>query len=336
MLNTTKNFISTVLNWFAKVWKMLALFIGSSILLMLIGLVVLIATFSGSADDFSQTSLSKKVIYSGSKDEIALVRLTGEIISAVDDSFWGYNPFAINPRNIQQLTSQLSELDDVKAVVLVINSPGGSVSASEEIYQQLRLVNQVKPVYAYFEEMAASGGYYIALPSRKIFASIPTITGSIGVIAYDLDLSGLMQKTGVQLETYQSGPLKDLGSFTRLASEQEQAVFESVVADSFDLFIDRIEESRDLSRADILELADGRIYSGKQAKENGLIDELGTIDDALRAVALEIEIDQPTVVEYSLDSGFWSGFLGASVKTIIPNSVFPAQLLNQRTGVYFF
>jgi len=83
-------------------------------------------------------------------------------------------------------------------------------------------------------------------------------------------------------------------------------------------------------------LADGRIYSGKQAKENGLIDELGTIDDALRAVALEIEIDQPTVVEYSLDSGFWSGFLGASVKTIIPNSVFPAQLLNQRTGVYFF
>lgn len=335
MLNTIFKGLKMIANWLFQTWKSLALFIGSWILIILIVIIVATVSFSGKIDDSTQLGLSRKVVNSGSDQEVALVRLSGEITSSSSENIWEFNPYSITPSNIRSLTSKLSELEKIKAVILVINSPGGSVAASEEIYQQIKILSEIKPVYAYFEETAASGGYYIALPAKKIFASIPTITGSIGVIAYDLDISELMEKTGVKLDTHQSGLLKDFGSYTRSSTAQEIEIFNSIIDDSYQLFITRIEENRNLDRDEILKLADGRIYSASQAKENGLIDELGTVHEAIKYVSDDMKISQPTVVEYSLDSGFWSGFLGVSVRNFIPSSAFPAQLLNQKAGVYF-
>lgn len=330
-----KQVLKHVVGWLVKTWKLLAMFIGSSILFLALLLVVAVLAFSDKADDQTQ-NLSKRVVYKGSEQEIAVVRLTGEITSATNDFFWGFNSFAINPRQVQRLVSNLTYLEQVEAVLLVINSPGGSVAASEEIYQQLKLLSKVKPVYAYFEELGASGGYYIALPSKKIYASIPTITGSIGVIAYDPDFSGLMEKTGIRLNTYQSGPLKDLGSPTRSSTEQEKEIFNSIISDTYLLFVDRIQEHRNLSREEIIQLADGRIYSGKQAAENGLVDEIGSFTQVLSMVAEDLNLDQPTVSEYSLEVSFWSGLMSSSVERVLPSSLFNKGMINSVTGLYFY
>ncbi|KUK79518.1 MAG: putative signal peptide peptidase SppA [Microgenomates bacterium 39_7] len=318
-----------------SIWKTLALFLGSGLMLLIIFVGFLIILIFSSTSDLESTNLSKKEIFRGSNQEIAVVRLSGEIVSAADDSFWGYNPFSINPQQIRQFVHNLSQLSDVKAVLVVINSPGGSVAASEEIYQQIRVLSEAKPTYVFFEEMGTSGAYYIALPAKKIYASIPTITGSIGVIAYNPDLSGLMEKVGVNLTTYQSGSLKDFGSPTRPESEQERQIFESIIDDSYQLFIDRIEANRDLERSRILELADGRIYSGKQAVENGLIDATSSMNGAIGLVASEENLDSPTVMEYSLGRSWFTGMVGSSLGSLIPASFLNQQLLNSRAGLYF-
>jgi len=336
MITTLIIYLKKFFSWLIRVWKSLALFIGSWIMALIIIFLIAIISYSGQVDDSTQLGLSRKVIYEGSEKELAVVRMSGEIASATSESVWDFNPYAITPTNVQSLTKKLSELDNVKAIILVINSPGGSVAASEDIYQQLKILAEVKPVYAYFEETAASGGYYIALPARKIFASIPTITGSIGVIAYDLDISGLMEKTGVKIDTHQSGVLKDFGSYTRPSTEQEKEIFESIIYDSYQLFVDRIEENRELDRDEIIRIADGRVYSAKQAKENGLIDELGSLYEAINSVSTELELSKPTVVEYSLESNIFSGLLGSSINSLAPASLFQKNLLNNKSGLYYY
>lgn len=336
MIITIVTYLKKFFNWLIQIWKNLAIFIGSGIMVLSIIFLIAIISFSGKVDDTPQIGLSRKVVFSGSEQEVAIVKISGEITSTTSESIWEFNPYAITPSNIQSLTKKLSELDTVKAIIFVINSPGGSVAASEDIYQQIKMLAETKPVYAYFEETAASGGYYIALPSRKIFASIPTITGSIGVIAYDLDISGLMEKTGIKIDTHQSGELKDFGSYTRPSTQQEKEIFESIIDDSYQLFVDRIEENRELDRDEILRLADGRVYSAKQAKENGLIDELGSIHETTKHVIDELGLSEPTVVEYSLESNIFSGLLGATVGSFLPTSLFQRQILNNKSGLYYF
>ena len=316
-------------------WRKLALFLGTGLMLLIIFIGLIIVAVTPSSSGLESLEFSKKVLYSGSANEIALVRLSGEIVSAPDDSFWGYNPFSIDPYNVRKIVHGISQLQQVKAVILVINSPGGSVAASEEIYQQIRILSELKPTYVFFEEMGTSGAYYLALPAKKIFASVPTITGSIGVIAYDTDFSGLMEKVGVKLTTYQSGALKDFGSPTRPASDLERQIFESIIDDSYQLFIDRITENRSMDRSRVIQLADGRIYSGKQAVENGLIDATSSMNGVIGIVADEESIDSPTVMEYSLGRSWMSELFGNSLGRLIPASLSTQQLMHSRAGLYY-
>ncbi len=321
---------------FVNLWKKLAFFFGSLFLAGVVGLVLIAVLVSRSASDTYPRDLSQTIIYQGGESQIAVIRLYGDILSSIDESFLNYNPFAISPQQIRRLTSQLSKLDYVEAVVLEINSAGGSVAASEEIYQIIKSLNQEKPVFAYFTEMAASGGYYIALPARKIYSSIPSITGSIGVIAYKPDVSELMEKVGVKLDTFQSGDLKDFGSPARTHTPEEQEVYQSIVADSYDLFIERLMQQRNFSKTQAVKLADGRIYSGKQASANGLIDGTGSFDEMLLLVSEEVGIEDPTVAVYSLSGGFFSGWLNSSLRGMLSLQSVAGQMPSNKTKVYFY
>ncbi len=180
----------------------------------------------------------------------------------------------------------------VRAVVLRIDSPGGAVGAAQEIFAEARRTDAVKPVVASLASVAASGGYYIALGARRIVANPGTLTGSIGVIARFPDLSELFAKIGYRSEVVKSGELKDLGSPDRALSARERAVLQHVLDDVHAQFIAAVAERRGLDRAAVAPLADGRIFSGREAKDLGLVDELGNFSAAIRAAAREAGLEE--------------------------------------------
>ncbi len=173
----------------------------------------------------------------------------------------------------------------VRAFVLEIRSPGGGVGASQSIHaelQRLRMEDD-RPLIAWIGSIGASGGYYVALPADSIFALPGSITGSIGVIMQFPNAEELLRKVGVELEVVKSGSLKDMGSPARELSEQERQVLQGLVDDVWNQFVDAVVEGRDLDRAQVVKLADGRVLSGEAAWEQGLVDRLGTLQDALDA-----------------------------------------------------
>jgi protease-4 len=173
----------------------------------------------------------------------------------------------------------------IRAIVVRIESPGGSPSASEEIFQELKRTQKVKPVVASMGNIAASGGYYVALGAQKIVASPSTITGSIGVIAQMWNVTELMKKVGVTSPTYKTGDLKDMGSPLREPNEKDKAALHDLIFDTYDQFVNHVATERCLSVDTVHALADGRVYTGAQAYANHLVDTLGTRDDAIHLAA---------------------------------------------------
>jgi protease-4 len=171
----------------------------------------------------------------------------------------------------------------VRAFVIEIRSPGGGVGASQAIHGALERLRREddRPLIAWIGDVGASGGYYVALPADSIFALPGSITGSIGVIMQFPNAEELFRKVGVELEVVKSGRLKDIGSPVRELSEEERRVLQELVDDVWNQFVDAVVQGRDLARPRVEELADGRIYSGERALEAGLIDRLGTLQDAL-------------------------------------------------------
>ena len=192
----------------------------------------------------------------------------------------------------KEVTDQLErhlENPTVRAFLIRINSPGGGVAASQEIYEELLKIRRVhgKPVVASMGSLAASGGYYVASAADRIVANPGTITGSIGVLMQIPNFTELLQKIGVRSVVIKSGAYKDLASATRELTPEERRILQSVLDDVHDQFIQAVADSRRLERVRVERLADGRIFSGRQAQELGLVDELGDLQDALtRAGAL--------------------------------------------------
>jgi protease-4 len=171
----------------------------------------------------------------------------------------------------------------VKAFVVEIRSPGGGVGASQAIHGELERLRREdeRPVIAWIGDVGASGGYYVALPADSIFALPGSITGSIGVIMQFPNAEELFRKVGVELEVVKSGRLKDIGSPVRELTEQERMVLQELVDDVWNQFVEAVMQGRDLDRPRVEDLADGRIFSGERALDMGLIDRLGTLQDAL-------------------------------------------------------
>ncbi len=174
----------------------------------------------------------------------------------------------------------------VKAVVVRINSPGGVVAPTQEIFSAIqRLRKGGKPVVASLGAVAASGGYYVATACDRVYANPGTLTGSIGVVMQMANVQGLLKKVGVEYVVIKSGAFKDVGNFARQMTPEERKILQRLLDDVYGQFVDAVAEGRGLERKDVLAFADGRIYSGQQAHALKMVDELGGYEDAIDAAA---------------------------------------------------
>jgi protease-4 len=188
----------------------------------------------------------------------------------------------------EQVIKHLTEFRnnaEVKSIVLRIESPGGAVGAAQEIFQEIKRTSQVKPVIASMGSMGASGGYYAALGADNIFANPGTMTGSIGVIVKFPNLESLFEKIGYKSEVIKSGPLKDIGASNRPLTAEERSLMQALIDNVYEQFVRDTAEARGLPEETVRKLADGRVYTGEQALQEGLIDSLGNFTDAITMAA---------------------------------------------------
>jgi protease-4 len=237
------------------------------------------------------------------RKKIALIDVEGLIANARTSSLLGGgdNPVTL----FKERLDAAADDPKVKAVVLRINSPGGAVTASDIMYQDLcRFRAETgKPVVACFMDVAASGGYYLAMGCDRIYAHPTTVTGSIGVIMSLYNAHDLLAKVGVSSNAIKSGPNKDLGNPARPMTDAERAILQGMVDRFYGEFVQVVCKGRGLPEEQVRQLADGRIYSGKQAQELGLVDEVGYLDDAIECAKDLACIRDARVVAYDRGKG---------------------------------
>jgi len=244
-----------------------------------------------------------ETVSGSSGEKIALVELRGVIMSS------------------EEIVDQLKrhrENDAIKGILLRIESPGGGVVASQEIYEEVRKTRDAgKPVVVSMGALAASGGYYVACGSSLIVANRGTLTGSIGVVSEFLQLQDALDKLGISVKTIKSGRLKDAGSSTRKMTELDERYIQELMDDVHSQFVGVVETERGLEHVEALALADGRVFTGEQAFELGLVDTVGTYEDAIQIAGIMAGIEgTPTVVKERrrrslLES--WFGDVGETV-----------------------
>jgi len=177
-----------------------------------------------------------------------------------------------------------TENPSIKAVVLRVNSPGGVVAPTQEIFAAIHRVRKAgKPVVATLGAVAASGGYYVAAAADRIYANPGTLTGSIGVVMQMANIEGLLKKVGVEYVVVKAGSYKDVGNFARTMSPEERKMLQALLDDVYSQFVDAVAEGRSLERGEVLAFAEGRIYSGQQALALKMVDEMGGFEDAVEA-----------------------------------------------------
>ena len=224
-------------------------------------------------------TLFQKNIPLGSR--LALIRIEGPIIDSKDAT-----------DEIKEYTKDKS----IKAIVLRIDSPGGAVAPSQEIYEEVKKAVAQKKVIVSMGSVAASGGYYIAAPATKIIANPGTLTGSIGVIMEIPNIEGLMNKIGIKTEVIKSGRHKDIASAFRTMGKEEREILQGVMDNVHEQFMKAVAEGRKIKMEEVRKIADGRIFTGEQAKTHGLVDDLGTLEDAIKTAATLAGIKEEPVV----------------------------------------
>lgn len=225
--------------------------------------------------------------------------------------------------------------DSVAAVVLRVDSPGGEVTASDVLFRAVREVDQVKPVVVTMESVAASGGYFVACGGRHILANPSTLTGSIGVIMQTLNYQVLFSKLGMEMVTFRSGEMKDLLNGGRELTEKERLLVQSLVMESYELFLKTVSESRKLDAEDLRNgVADGRVISGSKALEAKLVDELGGYEEALLRAKALAQVPGAQVVRYTTPvsfSRFFKMFSKSAVEGVSVRLEAPELGLGRRT-----
>lgn len=250
---------------------------------------------------FSSGSDEEVASYGGSR--IAVIELNEPIVSS-DATV--------------RLFKKYRESKSIKAIVFRIESPGGGVSASQEIYEEVRKTRASgKPVVVSMGAVAASGGYYVACGADKIMANPGTLTGSIGVIFQYLEFEELMKKLGVGSSTFKSGEMKDVGSPLRKITPREREYFNQLIADVYEQFVGVVATERKLDIRKVRTYADGRVYTGRQAHAIGLVDTLGTYEDAIGLAAKLGHIEgSPTVVKERKRRTFFEQMFGDAVSDL--------------------
>lgn len=259
----------------------------------------------------------------GTGDAVAIVRVEGAITHGDGDSN-GLNQAtgAVSGIVINDLRAAADD-PTVKAIVLRVDSPGGTVTGSAQIYEVIQEIE--KPIVVSMGALAASGGYYVSAPTDYIFARADTWTGSIGVISQLINAEELINEIGVEVTLITSAKNKGLGNMFVDLTPEQAAIFQSLVDESFADFVEIVVNGRSLTHEEVLVIADGRIYSGRQALENGLVDELGNFEDAIgKAAELAGISSQPRIVEYEhipsfnqILSGFSTRFLQSDTERVL-------------------
>ena len=230
----------------------------------------------------------------GDGDAVAIVRVEGAIFSSDDP-----NDFTTGANSGTVMADLRSAVEDptVKAILLRVDSPGGSVTGSAQIYEVIRDIE--KPVVVSMASVAASGGYYVSAPADYIMARPDTVTGSIGVIMTLFNADDFLNEWGIDVINITSGPNKAIGSAWEDLTPEQRDILEAFIDEAYEDFVQIIIDGRNLDEATVRQLADGRIYSGRQAQANGLVDELGNLDDAIaKAAELGGISGEPRIVEY--------------------------------------
>jgi protease-4 len=229
---------------------------------------------------------------------MALIRVEG-VITAGGAGGGVFGGGGASAEEIVQQLQKAANDSGVKAILIRINSPGGSAAGSQEMYRQVREVRKVKPVFVSMGDMAASGGYYVASASDRIFANPGTMTGSIGVITASIELSGLLNKIGVKPEVMKEGKYKDMLSGLRPVTDQERQLMQGMLANVYEQFIGAVAAGRNLPVDQVRKLATGQLFTGEQALKLKLVDELGGMRPAALALAKKVGITgEPQFKEY--------------------------------------
>lgn len=270
-----------------------------------IGLVLVVGPGGRDGEVSSEAETYEAEYVSGEgSNRIAVIPVKG-LISAADSGIAGAVP-TTTPEGMRDALRQAGEDENVVAVILEINSPGGGVTASDRMYGEILEFKESsgKPVLAAMGSTAASGGYYIATAADVILAQETTLTGSLGVILQLPNFTEAADKIGFKQNIIKSGEFKDMGSSFRDITPQEREIFRSIVDENYDAFVEVIVEGRGIPANEVRRIADGRIYSGKQARELDLVDDLGDLEEATRNARERAGIEEATVVRYVQTPGF--------------------------------
>ena len=276
--------------------------VGGLVALGLIGLavfaVVLILASGLMGGPTAPTVYVEEYVSGDGASKIAVVPVEGTIASA-DDSLGGTQP-TVTPEGLADALRQAGGDPTVAAVVLEVNSPGGGVTASDEMHQSILdfKENTGKHVVVSMGDTAASGGYYISTAADRIVANETTLTGSLGVIFQLTNFAEAADKYGIKQEVIKSGKYKDIGNSFRELKPEEREIFQSIVDESYAQFVDVISAGRNIPEERVREIADGRVYSGLQAEELGLVDSFGGLDEASAAAGRLAGTSDTTVVRY--------------------------------------
>ncbi len=252
------------------------------------------------------SSITSEWELQGTKNRIGIVDITGLI------------------SNSQYVVNQVKKFRQdkrIRGIILRIDSPGGAVGPSQEIYNEvLKTRESGKTIYASMGALAASGGYYIATAAEKIFANPGTLTGSIGVIMAFSNAKGLMEKIGLQPEIVKAGEYKDIGSPARAMTQKERNLLQSVVTDVHQQFIEAVASGRDISVAEVTKIADGRILTGRQAYSLNLVDQMGGLQVSIDQLAHKVGIiGSPKIIKETPRVGFLDWILKSTVNQSLLN-----------------
>lgn len=309
-------------------------------LLVICFLSLIVGAFNSIAlNSKAKNEKTKKLqnVFKSSSSKIALIKLNG-IIEASENqtSFLSQD---LSSQNVLKSLKRARLDNSVKGVLLKINTPGGTVAMSQNIYQEIIRLRKIKPIIVLMEDVAASGGYYIACASDRIVAQEGTLTGSIGVIMQTMDAHKLIvDKLGLKPNVIKSGAFKDAGSSTREMTQQERFLFQNIVNDSYNQFLIAIENGRvkrndnystpkqTLTKENLYKYADGRIFTGRQALNLGFVDMLGDIDIAIFELIkmsgekFKTDLSRMPVMEYNESQGFSQMLFGATNSIFKQNS----------------
>lgn len=249
-------------------------------------------------DDMAKSeSLDDKV-----DDQVAVYYAYGEIVDIAAQGGFSQDHQIVGSKMVNDL-QQLRKDDDIKAVVIRVNSPGGSAYASEQIWREITLLKKEKPVVVSMGGLAASGGYYISCPADKIYAENTTLTGSIGIFGMIPDASELItDKLGVRFDGVKTNKMSDLGAnLGRPFNEAESAMLQSMVEDGYDLFTRRVAEGRGIPQDSVKVIGEGRVWTGRQGLKIGLVDKIGNLEDAISAASKLAKLKEYRAVPYPQD-----------------------------------